>query len=83
VEGTLVNHTSFMYQSGLFNGRLVNQGSVSLGTNFVAGNGLESDGPMTIVAGQTLITNGGLGQPQPVYRGARRDTYWCERDESK
>ena len=58
INGTLQNQGNFIYQSGQFNGRLLNQGTVSFGPTFTAGNGVENDTTMTVVAGQTLTVNG-------------------------
>jgi hypothetical protein len=58
VNGTLQNQTTFTYQSGLFNGRLWNQGTVNLGPNFTAGDGVQNDANMTVNFGQTLTMNG-------------------------
>ena len=58
VNGTLQNQGNFIYQSGQFNGRLLNQGAVTLGPNFTAGNGVENDTSMALNAGQTLTVNG-------------------------
>ncbi len=58
VFGTLQNQGIFNYQSGAFNGRLLNQGSVNLGPNFVTPNGVENDMSMTLSAGQTVTANG-------------------------
>ena len=58
VNGTLQNQTTFTYQSGLFNGRLLNQGTAILGPSFTAGNGVENDASMTVNLGQTLTMNG-------------------------
>ena len=57
-NGVLDNLTTFQYSSGAFNGRLVNKGTVGFTGNFVAGNGVENDAAITLVAGQTLTTNG-------------------------
>jgi hypothetical protein len=59
INGTLRSEASFVHQSGLFTGRLVNLGVASIsGLNFTTGNGVENDGSMTVAAGQTLIVNG-------------------------
>jgi fibronectin-binding autotransporter adhesin len=62
VNGTLQNQGNFIYQSGQFNGRLLNQGTTSIsnvsGASFTTGNGVENDGTMTVAAGQTLTVNG-------------------------
>ena len=58
VNGTLVNLTNFEYDSGQFNGRLVNQGTVASTGNFVAGNGVENDATITLASGQTLSAAG-------------------------
>jgi hypothetical protein len=58
VTGTLQNQGNFVYQSGAFSGRLLNQGTVNLGPNFTADNGVENDASMTLSAGQTLTVNG-------------------------
>jgi hypothetical protein len=58
VNGTLQNQANFFYQSGQFNGRLLNQGMIFLGPSFTAGNGVENDAMITLAAGQTLTVNG-------------------------
>ena len=58
VNGTLQNQTTFTYQSGSFNGRLLNQGAVSLGSSFTAGNGIENDASMTVNLTQAITMNG-------------------------
>ena len=58
VNGTLLNQAIFNYQSGVFNGRLLNHGTVSSGTSFTVGNGVENDTTMTLGVGQTLTANG-------------------------
>jgi T5SS/PEP-CTERM-associated repeat protein len=58
VNGTLQNQGNFIYQSGLFNGRLLNQGTVNTGPLFTAANGVENDAAMTVSTGQTLVANG-------------------------
>jgi hypothetical protein len=58
VNGTLQNQTTFTYQSGSFNGRLLNQGTAVLGLSFTAGNGIENDASMTVNLGQTFTLNG-------------------------
>jgi fibronectin-binding autotransporter adhesin len=58
VYGTLQNQGSFIYQSGPFYGRLLNQGMVSLGPSFTAPNGVENDTSMTVAVGQTLTLDG-------------------------
>ena len=58
VNVMLQNQGNFVYQSGAFNGRLLNQGTVNLGPSFTADNGVENDAAMILSAGQTLIVNG-------------------------
>jgi hypothetical protein len=58
VNGVLQNQTTFTYQSGLFNGRLLNQGVVNFGASFAADNGVENAAAMTVNFGQTLTVNG-------------------------
>jgi hypothetical protein len=58
VNGVLQNQGYFMYESGQFNGRLLNQGSLSLGPSFTAGNGVENDNSMYISTGALLTVNG-------------------------
>src|SRR5205085_1309002 len=58
VNGTLQNPSNFIYQSGLFNGRLLNQGTVSFGSSFTLDNGIENNTTMTVAIGQTLTLNG-------------------------
>lgn len=58
VNGTLLNLGNFVYQSGLFNGRLVNQGTVNLGSSFTAAGGVENVTSMSVNAGQVLNANG-------------------------
>jgi hypothetical protein len=58
VSGTITNTGSYTYQAGLFNGRLINQGTVNLGNNFIAGNGIENDDNMNVAAGQRLTVGG-------------------------
>jgi fibronectin-binding autotransporter adhesin len=57
VNGTLQNQGNFIYQSGFFNGRLLNQGTATLGPSFTAGNGVENDTTLSVAAGQTLTVN--------------------------
>jgi fibronectin-binding autotransporter adhesin len=60
VNGTLTNQGAFTYQSGSFNGRLVNDygGSVNFGASFTAGNGFQNYGTITLNPGQTVTDNG-------------------------
>jgi fibronectin-binding autotransporter adhesin len=58
VNGTLQNQGNFIYQSGSFNGRLLNQGTVSLGPSFTAGNGMQNDTSVAVATGQSVILNG-------------------------
>lgn len=58
VDGVLSNLVSFTYNGGAFNGRLVNQGAVNFGADFVAGNGMENDTSATIGPGRTVTLNG-------------------------
>jgi hypothetical protein len=55
INGTLQNLGNFVYQSGLFNGRLVNQGAVNLGTSFTAAGGVNNITSMSINSGQPLL----------------------------
>jgi hypothetical protein len=48
IYGTLVNTGSFTYQNGTFGARLVNRGTVDLGSNFTANGGIENDTDMTL-----------------------------------
>jgi hypothetical protein len=66
--GTFVNTGIFVYQGGVFNGRLVTSGTfipyinTSGGTqaiSFYAGQGIENDGTLTVPAGVAYGTNGG------------------------
>jgi hypothetical protein len=58
VNGTLQNQGEYIYQSGAFNGRLLNEGGISLGANFTAGNGIENDTTISLQVGQTITVNG-------------------------
>jgi autotransporter-associated beta strand protein len=58
VGGTLQNESTFVYQAGNFDGRLVNQGNFSFGTAFAAANGVQNDSAMTLNLNQTLTANG-------------------------
>jgi fibronectin-binding autotransporter adhesin len=58
INGTFQNQGEFIYQSGLFNARLLNQGTVSLGPAFTAANGIENDASIYISTGQTVTING-------------------------
>ncbi len=58
INGTLFSPGNFVYQSGTFNGRLLNQGTATLGPSFVAANGVENSGSITLSTGQTLTVNG-------------------------
>jgi hypothetical protein len=66
-NGTLDSLTTFQYDSGIFNGRLINKGAVGITGNFVAGNGVENDANITLVAGQTLTANGAGLDNQSVF----------------
>jgi outer membrane autotransporter protein len=58
----LVNQSSYIYNSGLFSGRLLNygSGSVTFNANFAAANGLahHSSNEITLAAGRSLTFNG-------------------------
>ena len=58
VEGYLQNQAIFTYESGAFHGRLINNGQVSFGTLFQAGNGIQNNFELIVNAGQTLISDG-------------------------
>jgi hypothetical protein len=58
VNGILQNPGNFVYQGGLFNARLVNQGTVNLGPSFVAHGGVENETSMAINTGQVLSALG-------------------------
>jgi hypothetical protein len=58
VNGTLLNTGQFSYSGGAFAGRLVNQGTVTLNSNFTAGNGMENDAPFSLWYGLTVALNG-------------------------
>jgi fibronectin-binding autotransporter adhesin len=55
---TMQNQGEFIYQSGQFNGRLINEGTVQFGAFFTLGNGVENDTAMAVSTGQTLSVNG-------------------------
>ncbi len=57
-NGVLENLHAFQYNSGAFNGRLINQGTVGVTGNFAPTNGVENDTTITLSAGQTLTANG-------------------------
>jgi hypothetical protein len=60
VLGTLENKGNFIYDSGIFNGRLLNFGSITLNANFTAENGLLNDSaiPLQLTPAQVLTLNG-------------------------
>jgi hypothetical protein len=59
ITGTLQNQGTFNYSTnGTFAGRLLNQGVLNPGSNFIAGNGMENDAPLTIYQGQSITLNG-------------------------
>ena len=58
INGTLQNTTTFTYERGQFNGRLVNLGNVNFTADFTAGNGMENDTNLAVTTGHTLTMNG-------------------------
>jgi hypothetical protein len=58
INGFLQNQGEFIYMSGAFNGELINQGTVNLGPNFTAANGIENDATMTLTTGELISVNG-------------------------
>ncbi|MCL4501856.1 MAG: hypothetical protein M1438_08360, partial [Deltaproteobacteria bacterium] len=58
VQGSLENEGTFNYTSGLFSGRLLNYGSINLGADFTAGNGLANYTSFSIDPGRTVTLNG-------------------------
>lgn len=58
VQGNFHNASTFNYTSGLFSGRLVNQGTANLNGDFTAGNGIDNQATLNIAAGQTVAANG-------------------------
>jgi hypothetical protein len=60
VLGTLENKGNFIYDSGIFDGRLLNFGSLTLHANFAAENGMlnESATPLQLAPAQILTLNG-------------------------
>jgi hypothetical protein len=59
VTGTMANQSSFVYESGTFSGRLLNQGSVTLSANSLTlGNGLQNDASITLDLNKTINANG-------------------------
>jgi hypothetical protein len=57
-DAAFENSTVFTYQSGSFNGRLINLGVVNLDGNFTASNGIENDTNLSLTSGQVLTVNG-------------------------
>jgi autotransporter-associated beta strand protein len=60
LASNLVNQATFGYNSGTFNGRLINAGTTILNADFTAGNGMENDVAFSLPFGRT-ITLGGAG----------------------
>ena len=59
INGTLTNTSNFEYQSGPFNGRLINEGQISIVPHlFVLADGLENDTSIFLPPRQTLTANG-------------------------
>lgn len=61
VHGTLLNQTSFIYESGNFNGRLINEGSAAFNASFSAGNGLTNNGTVSPVPSAVTLSFNGAG----------------------
>ncbi len=57
--GTVLNFGTFSYTSGVFNGRLVNDGSLLFNSSLYAGQGIENDTTITVPAGFAIGTSGG------------------------
>jgi autotransporter-associated beta strand protein len=58
INGTLQNQSTFVYQSGSFNGRLLNQGVVSFGQNLTLADGVRNEATLAIGLNQTLNADG-------------------------
>ncbi|HEV2971100.1 MAG TPA: autotransporter-associated beta strand repeat-containing protein [Pirellulales bacterium] len=58
LTGNVLNQATFDYSGGTFSGRLTNLGTVVLGADFTAGNGMENDGVFTLTTDQTVTLNG-------------------------
>jgi hypothetical protein len=60
INGTVQSQGNFVYTTGPFNGRLLNQGRFIFfnSTSFTAGNGIENDATIEIDSGQTIVANG-------------------------
>ncbi|MFA5110773.1 MAG: hypothetical protein WC443_05160, partial [Desulfobaccales bacterium] len=57
VTGTLAIEGAYNYNSGVFDGRLVNGGSASFNADFTAGNGVENRGTINIMPGSMPTNN--------------------------
>jgi autotransporter-associated beta strand protein len=60
LAANVVNQAAFIYNSGTFNGRLINSGVTTFNADFTAGNGMENNVAFTIPFGRT-VTLGGAG----------------------
>jgi fibronectin-binding autotransporter adhesin len=58
INGVVQNQGNFIYQSGQFNGELINEGNVTLGPVFTAGGGIENDATLSLSAGENITLNG-------------------------
>jgi fibronectin-binding autotransporter adhesin len=54
----VINSDTFIYNGGVFSGRLFNGGTLILNSNLTAGNGMENDSDVTLLAPRTLTLNG-------------------------
>ncbi len=71
INGNFQNQGVFNYQNGLFNARLINQGSVNLGPSFVAANGIQNNDYISLSAGEVITVNGaGLDNLGSLYLSA-------------
>ncbi len=58
INGILQNQGTFTYQSGIFNARLLNEGSVNLGPSFTASNGIQNNANIFLSTAQIITANG-------------------------
>jgi autotransporter-associated beta strand protein len=60
LAANVANNAALVYNAGTFNGRLINDGTVTLNADFTAGNGMENDAFFSVSSGR-VVTLGGAG----------------------